>query len=186
MTDPVLNIPRISAKEYLELERDTTCKHEFVDGIVYMMAGASRKHNLISGDVFTTLMNRVAPPCTVYASDMKVHVKASTAERFYYPDTHVTCSDLDNDEQFSRLPVLVIEVASDSTEGYDRGEKFASYRLLPSLQEYVLVQQVKPEVELFRRRTEWQPEIHGISDEINFESVRLKLPVAQFYRRVSF
>jgi Uma2 family endonuclease len=186
MADPALNIPRISAKEYLQNELHNTCKHEFVDGIVYMMAGASRQHNLISGDVFTSLMNRVSSPCFVYSSDMKVHVKASTSERFYYPDTHVTCSDLDNDQQYNMMPVLVVEVASDSTEGYDRQEKFEGYRLLPSLQEYVLVQQSKPLVEIFRKRTAWAPETFGPGDDITLESIGLNLPVAEFYRRVIF
>lgn len=186
MADPALNIPRLSAKEYLQMERDNACKHEFVDGIVYMMAGASRQHNLISGDVFTSLMNRVSSPCTVYSSDMKVHVKASASERFYYPDTHVTCSDLDNDKQYNKMPVLVVEVASDSTEGYDRQEKFAGYRLLPSLQEYVLVQQARPLVEVFRKRTGWASETLGPGDDIILESIGLKIPVAELYRRVIF
>ena len=186
MADPALSIPKISAKEYLEIERDASCKHEFVDGIVYAMAGASRQHNLISGDVFGALLNRLSPPCQVFFSDMKVHVKAHTSERYYYPDIHVSCSDLDNNDQFTSMPVLVIEVASDSTEGYDRGEKFEGYRMLPSLQEYVLVQQTKPQVELFRKRTEWKLETYGLADQFALESVGLKLPVAAFFRRVPF
>ena len=186
MADPALNIPRISAKEYLEMERDNACKHEFVDGIVYMMAGASRRHNLISGDVFGAFLSKVAPPCQVFSSDMRVHVKESLSERFYYPDIHVSCSDLDNNEQFSSQPVLVIEVASESTAAYDRREKFEGYRLLSSLQEYILVQQTEPRVEVFRKRTGWQPETFGPADEIALESVGLKVSVADFYRRVTF
>jgi len=186
MADPALSIPRISAKEYLEMERDASCKHEFVDGIVYMMAGANRRHNLISGDFFGAMLSRLAPPCEVFSSDMKVHVKSHATERYYYPDTHVSCSDLDNDEQFNAMPVLVVEVASDSTEDYDRREKFEAYRLLPSLQEYVLVQQTEPKVVVFRKRTIWQPETLGGADEIALESIGLKLPVTEFYRRVKF
>ena len=186
MADAARNIPRLTAREYLELERDASCKHEFVDGIVYAMAGASRRHNLIAGDVFGALLRQVTPPCIVFQSDMKVHVKESTTERYYYPDTHVTCSDLDKDDQFSTMPVLVVEVASDSTEDYDRGEKFASYRLLASLLEFVLVQQTMAQVTLFRKRLEWQPEHYGLADEIVLESIQLRLPVALFYRRVTF
>ena len=186
MTDLALTIPRISAKEYLEIERDATNKHEFVDGIVYAMAGASRRHNLISGDVFGALLNRLVPPCQVYSSDMKVHVKASTTERFYYPDTHVSCSDLDRDDQFNTMPVLVVEVASDSTGGYDRREKFEAYRLLPSLQEYILVQQTEILVELFRNRTGWQPETFGATDMMTLESIGLSLPITAFYQRVRY
>ena len=186
MADAARNIPRLTAREYLELERDASCKHEFVDGIVYAMAGASRRHNLIAGDVFGALLRQVTPPCIVFQSDMKVHVKESTTERYYYPDTHVTCSDLDENDQFSTMPVLIVEVASESTEDYDRGEKFASYRLLPSLLEYVLVQQAMAQATLFRKRTVWRPEIYGLADDMVLESVRQTIPVAQFYSRIAF
>ena len=186
MADPALTIPRISAKEYLEIERDATNKHEFVDGIVYAMAGAGRRHNIISGNVFATLHNRVSPPCQVFSSDMRVHVKADPVERFYYPDTHVSCSDLDKEEHFNAMPVLVVEVASPSTGGYDRTAKFESYRLLPSLQEYVLFQQAEMLVELFRKRTGWQPVKYAAADTITFESIGQTLPVALFYRGVTY
>ena len=100
---------------------------------------------------------------------------------------HAERFDLEEgDANLITQPVLIVEVASDSTEDYDRGEKFAAYRWLPSLQEYVLVQQTKPLVEVFRKRTEWQPETYGLTDEFALESVGLKLPVATFYRRVAF
>ncbi len=186
MADPALNIPRMSASEYMQFERHASDKHEFVDGIVYAMSGSTRQHNLIAGDVFGALLNRLQPPCIVYSSDVKVHVKQRDREGYYYPDTQVTCSDLDNDPLTTSMPLLVVEVPSDSTAGYDRNAKFESYRLLPSLQEYVILQQNEPKLELFRKRTEWKLEAFGPMDNVTFESVQLTFPVAQFYRRVVF
>lgn len=185
MADVARNIPRMTAAEYLEMERQASWKHEFVDGIVYAMAGASRTHNLISGDAFGALLAKVVPPCRVFGSDMKVHIKYGTDERYYYPDVHVSCSDLDNNEYFSAHPVLIIEVLSPNTAETDRRDKFDDYRLLPSLQEYVLLGQDERRAEVFRRRTEWQNETYTEKDQITLESIRVTLPVSTFYSRVT-
>jgi len=186
MADPALSIPRMSATEYLQMEKQATRKHEFVNGIVYAMAGGSRDHNFIAGDVFATLLGLVKPPCQVFTSDMKVRIRAVSDECYYYPDTSVTCSDLDNDRYELTQPSLLVEVLSGSTQDADRGYKFDHYRLLPSLQEYLLVHQERPRAELFRRRTEWTKEVYELNDEITFESVGLTAPVAAFYKRVTF
>ena len=186
MADPALNIPRISAKEYIELERDATCRHEFVDGIVYAMAGATKAHNFIAGDAYAAILTKLAPPCQVYLLEVKVQVAANDTERYYYPDVLVSCSDLDNDSYISRQPVLIIEVVSKTTESLDRNDKFAAYRLLSSFQEYVLVLQDRPQVEVYRRRTGWQQELFGRADEVTLESISQTVPVAAFYRRVKF
>jgi Uma2 family endonuclease len=186
MANTAQNIPRVSAKEYLEMERDASCKHEFVDGIVYMMAGASREHNTIALDIRGVLRGSLARPCRPYASDVKVLVQTEDTERYYYPDVVVTCSDLDNDRYILRQPVLIIEVLSDRTEAFDRGEKFEAYKLLPSFQEYLLVQQVRPKVELFRKSTNWQCETFGLNDEVSLESVKIMLPIKAFYQDIDF
>lgn len=186
MADPALNIPRISAKEYLQIERDSPHRHEFIDGIVYMMTGASRRHNTIALVVQGLLRSELARPCRPYALDVKVQVETATSERFFYPDVLVTCSDLDSDAFIIRQPVLIIEVVSESTKDFDRGEKFAAYKLLPSFMEYLLVQQDCPEIELFRKRTGWAAETYGLSDEISLESVHLKIPVAALYQDADF
>lgn len=186
MADAALTIPQISAKEYLERERDAAYKHEFVNGIMYAMAGASRQHDLITGDVFGTLLGKVAPPCQVFTSDVKVRIRAVSNECYYYPDSSVTCSEVDNDAYEISQPALIIEVLSQSTEDADRGYKFDHYRLIAALQEYVLVHQTKPCVEIYRRRSGWEKEVHDIDAEITLESVRLTVPVAAFYRRVKF
>ena len=186
MADPALNIPRISAKEYLEIDRESMPRHEFIDGIVYAMAGASKVHNFIAGDAYASLLAKVAPPCQVFLIEVKVQVETNSTERYFYPDVLVTCSDLDSDTYISKQPTLIIEVVSKTTEGLDRNEKFVAYRLLPSFQEYVLVLQDQPQVEVFRKRTGWVQEKYGLGDEILLESIGQTIPVATFYRRVSF
>ena len=186
MADAARDIPRMSASDYLALEKQATSKHEFVNGIVYAMAGGSREHSLIVGDVLTALVGQVKPPCQVFTSDMKVQIKAVSDECYYYPDTSVTCSDLDNDRYALTRPSLIVEVLSRSTEQADRGYKFDHYRFLPSLQEYVLVHQERACVEIYRRRTNWEKETFEPETEITLESVSVVLPVATFYRRVRF
>ena len=180
------NFPRLSASEYLRLERQSPCKHEFVDGIVYAMAGATLRHNDISSNAHSELCDRLPADCRPYLLDAQVQIQMTERERFYYPDVVVTCSSLDNDEYLIRHPSLIIEVLSRTTEDLDRGEKFDDYKRLPTVQEYVLVHQARACVEIFRRRTNWEREIFEPDASITFESVQVTVPIAQFYRRVTF
>ena len=186
MADAARDIPRCTAKEYLEFENDGSLKHEFVNGIVYAMACASKRHNLIAGDLHTALNVHLPPErCQAYVLDTKVHITAKDEERFVYPDVFVTCSALDDDAYSSDRPVLVVEVTSPSTEDFDKGEKFKAYRTLPSLQEYGLLSQDARRLDLFRKRTGWAGEVYRDADIVTFESVELTVPVATFYRRVT-
>ena len=184
MADAARDIPRMSATEYLQMEKQASCKHEFVNGIVYAMAGGSRQHNCIAGDVFGALLGKLTPPHRVFTSDMKVRIRTSPDEYYYYPDASVSCSDLDNDAYAIAQPSLIAEALSPTTEDADRGYKFDDYRKLPSLQEYVLVARESPSVEIYRRRTDWQVRLYDLAQDITFESVSITLPVAAFYRRV--
>jgi Uma2 family endonuclease len=186
MADAARIIPRCTAKEYLEFENDGSLKHEFVNGIVYAMAGASRRHNLIAGDLHTALNIHLPPErCQAYALDTKVHINTKDEERFVYPDIFVTCSEHDNDAYSSDQPILVVEVMSPTTEEFDKVDKFKAYRSLPSLQEYGLLAQDERRLELFRKRTEWAAEVYRDDDVVTFESVDLTVSVATFYRRVT-
>jgi Uma2 family endonuclease len=186
MAEAAREFPRCTAKEYLEFENDGSLKHEFVNGVVYAMSGASRRHNLIAGDMHTSLnVHLPVQRCQAYALDAKVHIQELDEERYFYPDVFVTCSELDTDAYASRFPVLVIEVMSPSTEDFDRGAKFDAYRLLTSLQEYALVAQDVRRVELFRRRTNWTAENYRDDEVVTFESVGLTIPIATLYRRVA-
>jgi len=186
MADVAHSIPRMSAAEYLQMERQATQKHEFVNGIVYAMAGASREHDLIAGDGFAAILARLEPPCLAFTSDMKVRIRHASDECYYYPDISVTCSQLDNNRYELTQPSLIVEVLSRSTDDADRGYKFTDYKTLPSMQEYVLVHQERPRVEIYRRRTGWEKETYEPDAEIELESVRVTLPITAFYRRVTF
>ncbi len=186
MADAALDIPRMSAKDYLALEKQSPVRHEFVNGLVYAMAGASKRHDAIALAVLTALDARLSPPCQPFSSDVKVHIRSAPDECFYYPDMSITCSDLDKDPYLVKLPTLIVEVLSRTTEDADRGYKFANYRTLPSLQEYVLVHQARPQVELYRRRNNWEKENFEFEAEITLESVGVTLPISAFYRRVGF
>ncbi len=180
------NFPRLTAAEYLRMERQSACKLEFVDGVVYAMAGATLRHNDISSNAHAELRALLPASCRPYLLDAQVHIDTNERERFYYPDVVVTCSNLDSDEYLIRHPALIIEVLSRTTEDLDRGEKFDDYRKLISLQEYVLVHQTRPCVEVFRRRTNWETEMFEPDASIILESIQVTITIAQLYRRVAF
>ena len=125
----------ISPEEYLEGEKNSPIKHEYRQGEVYAMSGASDAHDTIAGNLFAMLRSHVrGKGCRVYTPDMKVRVEA--ADVFYYPDVKVTCDARDKDSlYFKRYPCLVVEVLSPKTQAFDRDEKFANYRLIETLQE---------------------------------------------------
>lgn len=184
MTAIARNFPRMDATEYLRLERQASCKHEFVDGIVYAMAGASRRHNDISSDLHRLLRDSVQPPCRPYLLDVRVHIKTDERELFYYPDVVVTCSELDTDDYLISMPSLIVEVLSRTTEDLDRGEKFDDYRTVATLQEYVLVHQERVCVEVYRRHTNWTKEVFEADADITLESVNSTFSIASLYRSV--
>lgn len=148
--------PSLAAADYLAGEADAAVKHEFVDGFAYAMADADEAHVTVAGNVFALLRAHLRAcvrnrPCRVYISDMKLHVRQANA--FYYPDVFVTFAAADADRrQAKEQAKVIIEVLSDSTEADDRGEKFAHYRLLPSLEQYCLIGPRRRSVEVFTRR----------------------------------
>jgi Uma2 family endonuclease len=144
----------ISPEEYLVIERKAEYKSEYVDGVMYAMAGGSERHNLITANIIISigaqLRNR---PCRVYPSDLKVRVPNS--KRFFYPDVSVVCGETrfaDEERDIILNPVLIVEVLSESTAAYDRGKKFLSYQQIDSLQEYLLVSQDEVIVEHYVRQ----------------------------------
>lgn len=144
-------IPFVSVADYLAGEALSPLKHEYVAGEVFAMAGASEEHVTIAGNLFALLRAHVrGGPCRVYIADMKLRVER--AQAFFYPDVFVTCAAADAQRPTAKEEArVVIEVLSESTEAYDRGAKFGSYRELASLQEYVLIDSRRRSVEAFRR-----------------------------------
>jgi Uma2 family endonuclease len=176
----------ISAAEYLAAENDGTWRHEFVNGVMFAMAGASRWHNLIRTRLASTLLEHLSDGCSVFDGDMKLQIKNNNDERYYYPDVFVSCDPNDRDPYLCSTAVVVVEVLSPSTERIDRFEKFEAYKSIPSLQEYGLLTQDAIELELFRRRTDWQREFYQQDNTVTFESVGLTINVSSLYRGINF
>ncbi|MEH2409801.1 Uma2 family endonuclease [Nostoc sp.] len=176
----------ISPEEYLEGEKFSEIKHEYIDGQVYAMAGASDAHVTVSMNVSMLLRNHLrGSGCRVYMLDMKAQI--DVINRYFYPDVMVTCDTRDREsEYFKSYPSLIIEVLSESTEGYDRGKKFASYRHLESLQEYVLISPDQMSVECFRRNEQGQWVLYAYEkdQEVHLASVDFRCAIAAIYEDV--
>ncbi len=145
---------RMSAQEFLAWDEGQTIRHEFARGEVFMMAGGEDRNATVAGNLFIELRQHLrGTPCRVYVNDVKLRVEA--ADCYFYPDLMVTCSAADaTDRLIKREPVLVIEVLSPSTASFDRGDKFADYRQLPTLQEYLLVDVARLRCDLYRKGTD--------------------------------
>ena len=145
------NYNNLTPEEYLQFEEKSPIKHEYIDGQVYAMAGTTDTHNIIGLNFTFIIRNHLrGSNCRVYFTDLKVRLEKRN--HFYYPDIIVTCDDRDRETAtYKRFPKLIIEVLSDSTEAFDRGDKFNDYQTLESLQEYVLVNSKHQRVETFRR-----------------------------------
>jgi len=146
---------KISVAEYLEMENTSLEKHEYYKGEVFAMAGAKVPHNIIARNLLVALTQKLKDkPCQPFNSDMRIHVEQNTL--FTYPDISVICGDiitLNNDDYNVLNPSAIIEVLSNSTKNYDRGEKFKLYRDIPMLKEYILVDSESVNVEAFRLNT---------------------------------
>ena len=176
----------ISPEEYLEREKVSQVKHEYIDGEVYAMAGASDAHVTITMNLSMLLRNHLrGSGCRVYMADMKAQIQA--INRYYYPDVMVTCDTQDRElEYFKSSPCLIVEVLSGSTEAFDRGKKFTDYRHLKSLQEYVLISQDTMSVECFRRNEEgrWVLYPYEKGEEVHLASVDFRCAIATIYEDV--
>jgi Uma2 family endonuclease len=141
----------MSSEEYLAWEAEQDGKHEYVAGEIFAMVGATDRHVTIAGNLFAALREHLrGGPCRVYIADMRLRVDA--ADAWFYPDVMVTCDPSDRDRELDKsAPMLIIEVLSPGTEAFDRGAKFAAYRSLPSLKEYLLADPVSGRLELYRR-----------------------------------
>lgn len=188
---PAQQNAQLSPEEYLDNERASDTKHEYLNGDVFAMAGASRAHNQITSNLVVALGNKLAErPCSVYVSDMKVRTKTKETNKYSYPDVVVTCGDEsfgDDKNDVLLNPLLIIEVLSESTEAYDRGLKFFHYQLIPSLSDYLLVTQDFCRVEHYQRREDQQwvySEYHDPQDLVEIATLNCSLTMAEIYRRV--
>lgn len=180
---PLTKPTYLSPEDYLlgENDRPDGLKYEYVNGQTYLMAGASRGHNLVAGNFFLSLgLHLKGSPCQVFQSDMKVGIQTLNDTRYYYPDVQVTCEE-ETESHFNTAPCLIVEVLSSSTARKDRTEKLAGYRLIPALQEYVLCSQDTPVVEIYRKRTEWHMELYTRQQRFLLESINLEMQVDDLY-----
>lgn len=175
-------------KDYLEVEQISPIKHEYLQGQMVAMAGASKAHVIITGNLSALLVNHLrGKSCIAYATDMKVRLPLLNV--FYYPDLAVTCDDRDqiSDQDFILYPKLIIEVLSDSTEAFDRGDKFADYKSILEFEEYILIHQKQILVERFTRKTDnlWVPHIYRIGDNIEFSSISFSCAISDLYENIN-
>jgi len=183
--------PRLTPEEYLEIERKAEWKSEFYNGRMFAMAGGSARHSLITGNAMTALNLALEDqPSTVGANDLRVNM--SQEGLYTYPDATVVCGDIKlADSKMDTLlnPTVIVEVLSPSTEACDRGFKFEQYMKIEALQEYVLVAQSKPRVEIFRRQPDgdWMLRtVEGLEGSCRLESVNCSIPMSRIYAKVNF
>jgi Uma2 family endonuclease len=176
----------MTPQQYFDWEARQDLRYEYFDGEVFAMTGGSLAHGRIGLNIGAILQNRLrGKGCIVFNSDCKVGMADDGP--FTYPDVSVSCDERDRRaEQFIQHPRLIIEVLSPSTEAYDRGGKFALYRRLESLQEYVLVGSESQSVEVFRRNPSgsWEFTAYGAEDQLSLQSVDVELAVAEIYEDV--
>jgi len=180
----------MSLEEYFKLEEASETKHEYYQGKVFAMAGASENHNLIAMAVGRNLDIQLDDkPCRPYPADFRLKIKA--VNLYTYPDVSVICGETqlaDGRRDTYVNPTLLVEVLSESTEAYDRAKKSEFYRTIPSLQEYLLISQDRPHVERYRRQGHnWLfTEYSSLDDEVTLDSIGCSLSLAAIYRRVRF
>jgi len=178
---------KVTEEEYLEGERISEIRHEYIDGSIYAMAGASTKHNTICVNTSNGLFNSLKSthsPCRVFSSDMKVKI-SDLIKSFFYPDVMVVCDINDEDGYYQNSPVIIVEVLSESTRRNDLTSKKLTYFNIPTLQEYVVIEQDICQVEVFRKNDDWRPSVYFLGDEINFESINTIISVEDIYYQVA-
>jgi Uma2 family endonuclease len=177
----------LSPEEYLILEEQSDIKHEYRDGQAYVMAGTTDRHNTIGLNVAILLRTHLrGSGCQTYFADIKAQIPRRSD--YYYPDLMVTCNPQDSETStYKRFPKLIIEILSDSTEAFDRGDKFSDYQTITSLEEYVLINSKRQRIEVFRRAAGglWILQTYHLDDEGNgsfeFKSVGLTGTIASIY-----
>jgi Uma2 family endonuclease len=172
----------ITPDDYLAAEEISPLRHEYRDGEVFAMTGGTRNHHTITLNLGTALKNHLrGSGCRTFVEGMKLRVQESNS--FYYPDVVVTCDDRDrpNNEQYINHPSLIIEVLSPSTARFDRTEKFADYRTIPSLSEYVLVSTDRQQIEQFQRDDRGQWNKLEFDDSLQLASVDCAIAIDEIY-----
>jgi Uma2 family endonuclease len=182
------SFPRFTPEEYFEWEAHQEIRHEYFDGEVYAMTGGTLNHSEIAINVGSLFKPHLrGGKCRVLNGDARVNIHNSN--KYVYPDLSVSCNDRDrNNTKFVSSPCLIVEVLSPSTEAYDRGDKFAMYRLSPSLQDYVLVSANKIAIDIYNKdeRGKWDILNYRSGDIVELASINLTFPIEQIYEDIIF
>lgn len=172
----------LTEEEYLQSELTSEVKREYIDGHAYAMAGAGYNHNCISANILRKFGNHLeGTPCATFMADMKVRL----GKNYVYPDVLVDCSPMAGDDYFSTTPLIIVEVLSRATRKTDTTVKLLRYINLPSLQEYVLIEQDIVSVQVLRKNNHWMSEYYFLGDLVTFESIGLTISVEEIYDRVN-
>jgi Uma2 family endonuclease len=184
-------ISNISFADYIQQEMDTNTKYEYHNGKIYALAGGTLNHGLISGNVFSKMTNKLeekSANCTPLNSDVKLHIAYSNS--YVYPDSMVVCGEFEyaeEDENSITNPILIVEVLSKSTAEYDRGDKFYLYRQIPTLREYVLIEQNKYVVDVHYKSDNsdlWKiSRYQGLDEIVKFQSVDIEISMSALYKK---
>ncbi|MBF2005610.1 MAG: Uma2 family endonuclease [Chlorogloeopsis fritschii C42_A2020_084] len=183
-----LQLQRMTIEEYLEWEVLQDCRYEYVNGKVFAMTGGTIPHNDITLNIYRVLYPHLRPRgCRINVADVKLQVSPNSP--YYYPDVIVSCDSRDlNARKFIQYPKLIIEVLSPGTEAKDRGEKFAYYRTISTLQDYILIDYEKIGVESYRRGEGrmWLYYPYTEGDIITIESIEFSCAIELLYENVNF
>lgn len=174
----------LSARDYLAFEKDSEIKHEYINGELYAMAGASARHNQIAGNLFALLLARLrGSPCQVFFADVKLYLRELGLEIFYYPDLMVCCDPEDREPYYRTRPCLIVEVLSGGTARIDQREKLFAYARLDSLQGYLLLEQDRIGAALhWREGGDWRwAEFSDPRAELALPCVGLTVRLAELY-----
>ena len=187
MANPLTKSDLISLNEYFEGEKIADVKHEFVNGMVYAMAGGSINHDTITGNIASALNNAMPERCRATSGNVQLGKSNSAAGAwFHYPDVFVFCGETSGGDYRRDDAIVIFEVLSPSTERMDRYEKFERSKTLETVQEYVLVEQSMRRFEIYRRRDIWKQEFIHPHDPLVLDSISQTLTFEQVYRRVRF
>jgi Uma2 family endonuclease len=180
--------PKLTPAEYFAWEEQQLSRHEYINGEVYAMSGGTQNHSRISLKVAALLDHHLSNgSCRVFNSDCRVNLVGT--HDYTYPDASVSCDPRDKTSvQYITYPCLIVEVLSERTEAYDRGNKFFRYRQNPKLQDYVLVSSQEIVIDLYRKSSEGRWEIinYRAGDIVELQSVDLSFPIEQVYRGIDF
>lgn len=181
--------PKISVEEYIQLERESDTRYEYHDGDIYALAGGTLNHGKLCGNIYAELRSKLkeaGADCKAFTGEIKLCIEKKNA--YVYPDSMVVCGAIEtsnDDENSVTNPVLIVEVLSKSTADYDRGDKFYLYRQLPALQEYVLIEQDKPVVEIYYKKEHsdlWRiTRYEGLDKTISLRSLQVEISMSDLY-----